>query len=69
MAPACAVAVFLMLVSNQGAIPPSSSAIYISCGISGSEVTQTFGKLLTRYAIPIAILATLIALGILPTYY
>ncbi|MEE1597435.1 TRAP transporter large permease subunit [Acidaminococcus fermentans] len=69
VAPACAVAVFLMLVSNQGAIPPSSSAIYISCGISGSEVTQTFGKLLTRYAIPIAILATLIALGILPTYY
>lgn len=64
--PAVAVAVFLMLVSNQGAIPPSSSAIYISCGISGSDVTETFSTLLFHYAIPIACIAVLIALGILP---
>lgn len=64
--PAVAVAVFLMLVSNQGAIPPSSSAIYISCGISGSDVTKTFSVLLFHYAIPIACIAVLIALGILP---
>ena len=55
-----------MLVSNQGAIPPSSSAIYISCGISGSDVTETFSTLLFHYAIPIACIAVLIALGILP---
>ena len=66
VAPATAVAVFLMLVSNQGAIPPSSSAIYISCGISGSDVTRTFSKLMCNYAIPIACIAALIALGILP---
>ena len=66
VAPATAVAVFLMLVSNQGAIPPSSSAIYISCGISGSDVTRTFSKLMCDYAIPIACIAALIALGILP---
>lgn len=66
--PAVAVAVFLMLVSNQGAIPPSSSAIYISCGISGSDVTETFSTLLCHYAIPIACIAVLIALGILPVF-
>ncbi len=64
--PAVAVAVFLMLVSNQGAMPPNSSAIYISCGISGSDVTKTFSVLLFHYAIPIACIAVLIALGILP---
>lgn len=67
--PAVAVAVFLMLVSNQGAIPPSSSAIYISCGISGSDVTRTFSTLLFHYAIPIACIAVLVALGILPVFY
>lgn len=69
VAPATAVAVFLMLVSNQGAIPPSSSAIYISCGISGSDVTNTFHKLMTNYAFPVAGIAVLVALGILPTIH
>jgi len=67
--PAVAVAVFLMLVSNQGAIPPSSSAIYISCGISGAEVTSTFRACLFHYAIPTACIAVLVALGILPVVY
>jgi C4-dicarboxylate transporter DctM subunit len=67
--PAVAVAVFLMLVSNQGAIPPSSSAIYISCGISGAEVSSTFRSCLFHYAVPTACLAVLVALGILPVVY
>lgn len=67
LAPAVACTVILMLVSNEGCIPPNSAPIYISSGISGLEnPAATFKTLIFLYAIPTILIAMLIALGIIP---
>ena len=63
---ACCVA-FLLLVSNEGCIPPNSAPIYIASGISGlNEPSRIFKNLLFHYALPVVLIAILIMLGIFP---
>lgn len=63
---ACCVA-FLILVSNEGCIPPNSAPIYIASGISGlNEPSRIFKNLLVFYALPVVLCAILIMLGIFP---
>lgn len=66
--PAVAAAAVLIFSSTEGATPPSSAPIFISCGIANVEIEKTFRPLIIYYVIPIIIVGALIALGILPIY-
>lgn len=65
--PLCAVAAILVFASTEGASPPSSAPIFISCSIAElKDVTVTFKPLVFHYVIPIVCIGMLIAFGILP---
>ena len=65
--PIAAVAAFMVCISTEGASPPSSSPIFISCGLAGvKEPAVIFRPLITDYVIPLLGVAVLIAEGILP---
>ena len=65
--PAAAVAAFLIWMSTEGASPPSSAPIFISCGLAGvNRIQATFKPLIFHYVLPIVCVGALIALGILP---
>ena len=65
--PALACSVFLVLVSNEGCVPPNSGPIYLASGISGLENPAViFKPLLLHFAIPTILMAILFALGIIP---
>jgi len=65
--PVTAVVAFLIFVSTEGASPPSSAPIFISCGIAEvGDVSVTFKPLIFHYVIPTLLIASLIAMGILP---
>lgn len=67
--PAAACTVFLLLISNEGCVPPSSAPIYISCGISGLEdPSKIFRPTLFHFALPTALIAILIAMKVIPTF-
>lgn len=67
ISPIAAVAAFLIWMSTEGASPPSSSPIFVSCGLAGVDKVQvTFFPLVFHYVIPIILIGALIALGILP---
>ena len=67
VSPIAAVAAFLIWMSTEGASPPSSSPIFMSCGLAGVEdVQKTFKPLIFHYVIPVVCIGALIALGILP---
>ena len=68
ISPAVACTVFLILVSNEGCIPPNSGPIFIASGISGlDKPSRIFKPLIFHYAIPTVLIAVLIAVGIIPT--
>ena len=57
----------LIFASTEGASPPSSAPIFISCSIAEEDdVRVTFKPLVFHYVIPIVLIGILIALGILP---
>lgn len=65
--PTCAVVAILIFASTEGASPPSSAPIFISCSIAEEDdVRVTFKPLVFHYVIPIVLIGILIALGILP---
>ena len=65
--PVTTVAAFLIWMSTEGASPPSSSPIFVSCGLAGvDDVSVTFKPLIFNYVIPVVIIGALIAMGILP---
>ena len=65
--PTCAVVAILIFASTEGASPPSSTPIFISCSIAEEDdVRVTFKPLVFHYVIPIVLIGILIALGILP---
>lgn len=65
--PICAVAAFMICISTEGASPPSSSPIFISCGLAGVEDPKViFKPLIFDYVIPLLAVATLVAVGLLP---
>jgi len=67
VSPIAAVVAFLVFVSTEGASPPSAAPIFISCGIAEVEdVSVTFKPMILHYVIPTVIIASLIAMGILP---
>ena len=66
VAPAAAIAAFMVYLSTEGTSPPTSTAIFISCGLAECKVESTFKNLILHYCIPLAIIGMLIALGILP---
>ena len=68
VSPAVSCAVFLLLVSNEGCIPPNSGPIFIASGISGLDrPSKIFKPLIFQYAIPTVLIAVLVAVGIIPT--
>lgn len=68
MTPAVACTVFLLLISNEGCVPPSSAPIYIASGISGLEdPSRIFKQTLLHFALPTIFIAVLIAMNIIPT--
>lgn len=65
--PAAAVAAFLIWMSTEGASPPSSAPIFISCSLAEVDrIQSTFIPLIFHYVIPIVCVGAFIALGILP---
>ena len=65
--PICAVSAFMICISTEGASPPSSSPIFISCGLAGVEDPKViFRPLITDYVIPLLGVAVLVAYGIFP---
>lgn len=68
ISPAVACTVFLILVSNEGCIPPNSGPIFIASGISGlDKPSKIYKPLIFHYAIPTVLIAILVATGIIPT--
>jgi TRAP-type C4-dicarboxylate transport system permease large subunit len=66
LSPVVAACAFLILVSNEGCIPPNSGPIYLASGISGLENPAViFKPLIFHFAIPTVIIAVLFALGII----
>ena len=67
ISPIAAVAAFLIWMSTEGASPPSSSPLFVSCGLAGvNNIQVTFKPLVFHYVVPVVIIGGLIALGILP---
>ncbi len=67
ISPIAAVAAFLIWMSTEGASPPSSSPIFMSCGLAGvKDVQKIFKPLIFHYVIPVVCVGALIALGIIP---
>lgn len=65
--PLAAVAAFMICISTEGASPPSSSPIFISCGLAGVDDPKViFKPLIFDYVLPILGVAVLVAFGILP---
>ena len=67
IAPINAVVAILIFASTEGASPPSSAPIFISCSIAEeNDVRVTFKPLVFHYVIPIIFIGVLVALGALP---
>lgn len=67
IAPICAVVAFMICISTEGASPPSSSPIFISCGLAEVKDPKViFRPLITDYIVPLLAVAVLVAYGILP---
>lgn len=65
--PITAVVAYLIFASTEGASPPMSSPIFISSSIAELEnVSVMFKPLIFHYVIPVVIVGTLVAMGILP---
>ena len=65
--PLAAVAAFMICISTEGASPPSSAPIFLSCGLADVEdPKEIFGLLIMDYVVPIIFVAVLVCVGILP---
>lgn len=70
IAPAVACVSILILVSNEGCMPPNSAPLYIASGIAGLERPVTiFKNLILHFAIPAILIAFLVMFGIIPAIY
>jgi TRAP-type C4-dicarboxylate transport system permease large subunit len=56
----------LIFASTEGASPPGAAPIYIASGISGVNPARTFVPLVVWYVVPILIIGSLVAVGVLP---
>lgn len=67
VSPVTAIVCFLIFASTEGASPPMSSPIFVSSSIAGVEdVSLMFKPLVFHYVIPVVLVGTLVAMGILP---
>lgn len=66
VSPIPAAVAILIFASTEGASPPGAAPIYIASGISGVNPARTFVPLVVWYVIPILVLGSLIAVGVLP---
>ena len=70
IAPICAVCAFMICISTEGASPPSSSPLFISCGLAEVEDPKViFRPLITDYILPLLVVAVLVAYGIFPVIH
>ena len=70
VAPICAIVAFMICISTEGASPPSSSPIFISCGLAEVKDPKViFRPLITDYVLPLLGVAVLVAYGILPVIH
>lgn len=70
IAPICAVCAFMICISTEGASPPSSSPIFISCGLAEVDDPKViFRPLITDYILPLLVVAVLVAYGIFPVIH
>ncbi len=68
--PAVACTALLILVSNEGCMPPNSAPLYIASGIAGLErPVAIFKNLIMHFALPAIIIAFLVMFGIIPAIY
>ncbi len=64
VAPICAIVAFMLCISTEGASPPSSSPIFISCGLAEVKDPKViFRPLITDYVLPLLGVAVLVAYG------
>lgn len=56
----------LMCSSTEGASPPAGAPIYLASGMAETDPVKTFVPLILYFVIPMAILAWLVGMGILP---
>lgn len=67
--PATSCVAILMLVSNEGCMPPNSAPVYIASGIAGLEnPVSIFKNLILHFAIPMVVIAMLVIAGIIPVF-
>ena len=67
--PVMAVVVFLIIVSTEGTMPPSTAPALISCGITEVEDVKVIYKpMVLHYVIPIMMIGMLLALNLLPVF-
>ena len=65
--PVAACVSFLLLVSNEGCVPPNSAPIFIASGIAGLDNPGSiFKDLFLHYAIPVIVISVLIMLRAFP---
>ena len=70
VAPICAIVAVMICISTEGAAPPSSSPIFISCGLAEVKDPKViFRPLITDYVLPLLGVAVLVAYGILPVIH
>jgi TRAP-type C4-dicarboxylate transport system permease large subunit len=66
VSPVPAAVAVLIFASTEGASPPGAAPIYIASGIAGVNPARTFVPLVCWYVLPILVLGSLIATGLLP---
>lgn len=64
--PVAAAVAILVFASTEGASPPGAAPIYIASGIAGVDPGRTFLPLIRWYVVPILLIGSLIAVGVLP---
>lgn len=61
-----AMVTILLCSSTEGASPPAGAPIYLASGLAETDPVKTFIPLIMYFVLPIALLAWLVAMGILP---
>ncbi|MQA10701.1 MAG: TRAP transporter large permease subunit [Pseudonocardiaceae bacterium] len=66
ISPIPAAVAILIFASTEGASPPGAAPIYIASGIAQVNPARTFVPLIVWYVVPILVLGSLVAVGVLP---
>lgn len=64
--PTTAAVAVLVYSSCEAAVPPGGAPLYVACGLADVNPLHTFKNMFIYYALPLMLIGTLIAVGILP---